>query len=240
MLSVVSVGARVSLIAHGSGDGNGGSGGDGVAVSDGDGEARMSAAAAAEAPAVLFAVQDLVLLRSELFLDGGGDGEDGRGVTVKRSARLRMVNVSSVTGDVDIPGVVVDDGAGVGVGVAAGGEVALRTAGEAKLGGAWEPKPFFLGTSLSQMFPSTPPPSDHSHPAGRADGEGDGGGDGGRGSANFWGEEGSGGGCGGGGDGDVDCLTVGGVVVDLAGGSVVRGNVSLAGGAVVQVCDAWG
>eukprot|EP00903_Cladosiphon_okamuranus_P016015 g14787.t1 len=122
MLSIVSVGGRVSLL--------GGSG------------------SASEAPAVPFHVQDLVLLRSELSLDGGDEGR--RGATVEGSARLRMANVSSVTGGahVHVTAGVVDDGGGGGV--ATGGEVALRTVGETRLGDAWEPKPFFLGTSLSQ------------------------------------------------------------------------------------------
>ena len=208
MLSIVSVGARVSLLGRGSG---GGDSGGGVVVSD-VGVRRPAAAGAAGVP---FEVQDLILLRSELVLDGGGGGNGGdrRGVAVKRSARLRMVNASAaVAGD----GFAAEGGVGVGV-------TALATAGEAKLGEAWEPKPFFLGTSLSQMFPSTPTPSPPAPPPSNLQRAGDGGGDGGRG----WSKAG-------GGDGE-DCLAFDGVVVDLAGGAVVRGDVSLAGGAVVQV-----
>lgn len=107
-------------------------------------------------------------------------------------------------------------------------KVAVSVTGDSLLGKAWEPKPFFLGTSLSQIFPSPPPPQFDSQPTvtGRRvappglggvtpsvdkdeeDGEGD--------------------------DGD-DVVAFDGVDLELTGTCKVRGDVALLGSAAVKV-----
>lgn len=102
------------------------------------------------------------------------------------------------------------------------GAVALEVAGEAKLGEAWDPKPFFLGTSLSQLFPSVAPALSQREAPPAVGGLRDGGVD----------QEAAQAGV----HGDLDDLVVfDGVVIDLKGESTVRGHVSLVGTAGVQV-----
>lgn len=222
-LSVVSVGGRVSLVDttgdHDQGDG----------INDGERLTKSAAAAAATAAVdtTPFALRDLVLLGAELFLEGGSDGDERqqhRGLAVENSARFRTANVSAVASGAAGSG---HDGAagdrrrsarGSPTDAAVAG-VTLEVQGAAKLGEAWEPKPFFLGTSLSQRFPS--PESAELAGAGAGAVEG-----GGRHAARS-----------GGGERDADGrLSFDGVVVKLAGESEVRGGVSLAETAMVQVC----
>ncbi|CAN0258377.1 unnamed protein product, partial [Ectocarpus sp. 4 AP-2014] len=219
-LSVVSVGGRVSLVDT-TGDDDRGAG-------KNDGEVLTKPAAAAAAAAVdttPFALRDLALLGAELFLEGGSDGnlrQHHRGLAVENSARFRTANVSAVASGAAGSGH--DEAAadrrrwarGSPADAAVAG-VTLETQGAAKLGEAWEPKPFFLGTSLSQRFPL--PESRELVGAGAGAVEG-----GGRHRRRS-----------GGGERDADDkVSFDGVVVRLAGESEVQGGVSLAETAMVQ------
>lgn len=220
-LSVVSVGGRVSLVDTTGDDGRM------AGINDGEGLPKQAAAAAA-VDTTPFALRDLVLLRAELLLDGGGSGDElqqHRGLAVENSARFRTANVSALASGAAGSGH--DEAASVrprsardSAADAAVAGVTLEVKGEAKLGEAWEPKPFFVGTSLSQRFPS--PESAELAGAGAAAVEG-----GGRHAASSGGGER---------DADDDRVSFDGVLVKLAGESEVQGGVSLAGTAMVQVC----
>lgn len=92
--------------------------------------------------------------------------------------------------------------------------VAVTVAGNAVLGEAWAVKPFFLGTSLSQIFPSPPSPSVAPLTGGTTVAHEGGGGGGGSGE---------------------DVVTFDGVSLELKGSCDVRGEVHLGGPAVVKV-----
>ncbi|CAM9806315.1 unnamed protein product, partial [Hapterophycus canaliculatus] len=228
-LAVVSVGGRVSLV-----DLDAVGGGGGLDPEEGGGAKTVETVAFAPPPplAAPFALKELVLLRGELFLQsGGGDGSGQQqqhpGVTVQKSARFRTANVSVVAHDFLA-------GGAAEAAETAGGEtlngsdstVVVEVAGRATLGEAWEPKPFFLGTSLSRLFPSSSPapPRRKVSPAAAASGPRDGSDDRRASKA--------------GGDGDPDDrVSFDGVAMGLKGESVVRGDVSLVGTAGVQVCQ---
>ncbi|CAM9686956.1 unnamed protein product, partial [Ectocarpus sp. 8 AP-2014] len=155
-LSVVSVGGRVSLVDT-TGDDDQGAG-----IKDGERFTKPAAAAATAVDSTPFALRDLALLGAELFLEGGSDGDERqqhRGLAVENSARFRTANVSAVASGAAGSGH--DEAAadrrrrarGSPVDAAVAG-VTLEVQGAVKLGEAWDPKPFFLGTSLSQRFPS--------------------------------------------------------------------------------------
>lgn len=234
MLSVISVGGKVSLVDERGGAGS--SRGD-IAASPGGAERLPSTPP--------FALEDLVLLRGELVLQhSGGDSSGGgsrQAVTVTNSARVRMAHISAAaSGTVgDNPGGAQGERRNNGRHYPRGSSLSSSTAiaaataraatvrgssvggvspviaaiaGEAKIGEAWEPKPFFLGTSLSQIFPPPPSASDGAAEAEAVYGWRSGG---------F--REGE------------DIVTFDSVLVELVGQSMVRGEVALAGSAMIQV-----
>lgn len=259
-LSIVAVGGRVSILGHEGGVNSEvgkhergeesaaagvdhGDGGDGRVAGYHGGKEK---AAAEAAPDVTFGVQDLILLQGELLLQGDGGGEQKhRGLEVKRSARLRTATVSAISGEVGADDAAAASGV-VGASAAADGIVGTRDehgssssagvtlgfAGEVKLDEAWEPKPFFVGTTLSQILSSLSPSPGRAWEEDQEEEEEEEvtDGHGGAWRAPEEGVRGRGGG------GVVDGLMFDGVVVDLAGESIMRGNVTLVGTALVQVC----
>ena len=260
-LSIVSVGGKVSLVGHSGND----------TIMTGTAEEREPRKEAAF-PVPRLAVQDLLLLGGQLLLEGSNGGH--RGVTVKRSTRIRTTRVSAavastastasaaaaggcggngcsddqhapvrtVTGGYNMrsgssssssvsgwkrlmpsrPAASANTGttedAAAEQGATGGGgdvdAVKLEMAGRADLGEAWEPKPFFLGTSLSPLFPSPPA---------APEGEGPGA----RGEKHRWRTSGR--------SGEGDVVVFDAVLVELSGDSDVRGDLSLVQSSSVQV-----
>lgn len=138
-ISLVSVGGGVSLV--------------GSRAGSRDGDWSLSSAP--------FPVRDLLLL-------GGRVSLDGIGVTVSGSARLRMATVRRA-GSAASSSARVDDVDGSDGGVPEDlpwAPLSMEIRGNASLGEAWEPKPFFLGTWLAEVLPR--PPWHSSEPSARA------------------------------------------------------------------------
>lgn len=164
----------------------------------------------------LMQLDELVMLHGSLEIGIGGVWPGVFGVS--RSVRLRMARVSS-KGNMGHGGDEDDGGKGV-----------MEVTGEAVMGEAWEPKPFFLGTWLAQqMLPLGYMPRSRKGTWGGGDGYvQDGGGVtiSGDVGVELGGDVQDGGG-----------VTISGdVEVELGGSSLVRGNVHLEGSAVVKVC----
>lgn len=129
-ISIVVVGGTVSLIGNSSSSADVGS----IAPMRGKSSPQ-------HAP---FPLQDLVLLGGRLALRG-------RGAKVSRSARVRMGTLSwdssdgGATWPTDTNSTSYDD---------ASPSLSIEVTGKTLLGEAWKPKPFFLGTWLSQIFAS--------------------------------------------------------------------------------------
>lgn len=152
------------------------------------------------------------LLRDVLLLGGAFIVDRGAGVIVTGSARWRMANMSSLHDTGTRKAAVVE------------------LMGQAHLGGAWEPKPFFLGTRLSHVFPA-PRPSVSEQTSARDGAEG------GKDSKAVHGDGvAAAAGAGSVGDDRDDYwVELDGVVMKLTGEALVAGRVRVLGSAVVEV-----